>query len=87
MCITVVVTVTSTHTNAHTTPTEPHTFICNDGKIREEGERRGGMKRVYRVIGTLTKSPYLCFRLASNMVNRPIRINWKSTLRVIMNFV
>lgn len=39
MCITVVVTVTSTHTNAHTTPTEPHTFICNDGKIREEGER------------------------------------------------
>lgn len=45
------------------------------------------MKRVYRVIGTLTKSPYLCFRLASNMVNRPIRINWKSTLRVVMNFV
>jgi len=32
MWITVVVTVTRTHTSAHTTPTEPQTFICKSYK-------------------------------------------------------
>lgn len=73
--------VTSTHTNAHTTATEPQTFICKSYKPDLIAELSAPvtfpLRETMRSLrGELTRSPYLCFRLANIIVKRPITINW-----------
>lgn len=90
MWITVVVTVTRTHTIAHTTPTEPQTFICKSYKPGLIVELSASPMTLHsgneKLRAKLTRSPYLCFRLASSIVKRPIRISWNCSLIIHRQF-